>query len=780
MLLASLLLPIFALYGLSHAYIQGANEHCLNIFTTDGRRGTPEVCDKREQDLEGETPGGAIQRDEYPNLPLIDGVYCNNDGSGICKAFAGKFEFMFDSFTDKYIGPVAGSKYVDSNGYHKRLPVSYDVEGNIVYADRPINWASKFAGDNMKDQKISLMLIESFNWCRYAINNLWPYKSVIHDSKERDKYHVYFSHRQSCIRLMNKGGEIQHFNTRFLFNTSLRIDLDGDLLIFDMQDTLANETLLVKHKRQHWYEQPYYVTEETGGSGLKAFVEMSADQPPQCKIDGRKGPLLSRKAYRNVTNMCLTDYYANHRNGRNSPLLETQCGYDKTDVADLPLPLARAKGGVPYIIETTLHSLPRHPRGNEHFFDLIGLESDANWSVFARDGITFTAVTTIPRGENTVRVLLLFSKFTDNPPNKYFEFWPQPYFADYEARWDGGDQWSFPKRRQDNERKVDYLNYVDDIAYLYKCNSVLVIFGPLYSEYDANTFEPESKSILGSIFDLGMHETTNAFFNYPDTNKLYVYHRTNYMAEYTYTCGELKDPQKLVTATRTSGYVYHSGSPTLPNMPLRQSAVSMSEEQFFKDIGVYKGEIEAVPPNPADFPLGDGPAPSPLEESDTTFVWVISGIGALLILAMCLACMFTYRKRIRRAWHDQKTLRSALSSLTGGNASSAPSTRSGLVSANLQSRNTNTPTVRSSRASSGAGGSSMNGRQTARSSMSSRPGSSKRGASRHSSTATNRSGLSNNNNNRSGASSTGPRRSTSRSRSASRGSARSSSTTSKK
>jgi len=610
---------------------------------------------------------------KYPNLPTIGGAYCFNNGSGICKAFAGRFEFYFNVFTDKAIGPAPASEYVDSYGYHKRVPVSYDTKGEILYADRSLNWAKKFSSDHLKGKKISLLSINDFNWCAFTENGWWPYKSSIVDAKSNGRYHIFFHNRQSCI-FDTKTKKRQHYNTRFLHNSSLRIDLDMNPTIFAMEDPLAKEIRLVKHKRQHWYEVQYQVVEKPTPD-ITYFVLMGDTEKKPCKIDGSNGPILSKRAYSNFSNICLTDQYT-QRDDKNTKVLQPYCGLEEVEIADYTYPQFKQDPG--RVIEVDLHNLPRGPKTLENFYGLK-IDTTEDWLVFAKDGFTFSATTTIPIANSTdeVRVISLYADFkVAGPQNEYDEYYPLPFLADYIAKYkktSSGMDWEFDRAK--SAKPLKNLNYVDDIAYLHKCQTILVIFGPLFTELPVDKFALETKASVDSIANLGIFEMVNAFFAIPESNSLYVYHRMNYIVEIKYSCG-----QNGVQGTGRAGRYMPRRGVDAPKWIINDDItlnINHFEETFFQKVGLFKGSIGSPEaPDPSAFPIGTIGAPQPLADSDNLMVYIIVLIGVILIVAMCITCMITFRRRRRERMGGMgpaPTTRSALSSHGVSNVSSARS-----------------------------------------------------------------------------------------------------------
>lgn len=638
-------------------------------------------CDRHQTDY-----------DEYAmtNLMMIGGGHCKNDRSGICKLFAGRFEFLLNTFKDEAIGPAPKSQHVDDFGFHKRIPVAYNIEGNMFYADRSIQWSRKFV-ENLK-RNVSLLTFIDFNWCSFTGQSFWPYKSAIKTPDGR--YHIYFFNRQSCI-YDTKTRNTRHFNTRFLHNSSLRIDLDNNPTIFSMQDdkTPNMEIRLVKHRRQHWHEIRYRV-KENPKPGMGLFMEMDMDEVLPQKISRSTGYLLTPKTFKKFSNVCLSDWLRINGKGKNSALFQCYCGTDGTELADYPIPYVKENTNKSHMLEVGLHGIPRWPAVTETFFD-VNVRDDDDWERFASDGKSFSAVTTIPieGSKDTVRVLLLYISFRAKVEDKYDEYYPQARWAEYKTTYDSQNKkWNSKDFKFTAEKN---LNHVDDIAYLHKCKSILVILGPLYQEIPVNEFSIGYKGTTGSIYDLNIWELATAFFAVPDKNTLFVYHRMNYVAEYEYTCGK-----PLVKARRIRYYNRH-GDNSNPDFFIYTGKTNFpfSEETYFKKVGIFKGTVRIEPPDPNLYQLGDDPALEPLAEKSNWWLWAIVLAGVILALAMCMICLITFRRRrIRR--HKQM-MSSMLPTSTN---------RSGMSAAGV----TQMPTRRSNM----SGSPSSLKRSTARSSMS--------------------------------------------------------------
>lgn len=629
-----------------------------------------------------------------PNLPLLGGVYCFNNGTGICKAFAGQFEFYFNVFKDRVIGPVPDSEYV-SGGMHTRVPASYSIDGNVVYADHSINWANQYVAHGRIKRR--MLSINDFNWCEFAVNNFWPYKSAVKDYKSGGKYNIYFFNKQSCI-YNTETKQFQHFNTRFLGNSSLRIDLDNNPLIFAMEDYLAGEVRLVKNKRQHWYEVPYQ-TVEYNKEGIRYFVEMSADQKLPCLINGTRAPLLTNRAY--GSDLCLDDSYTTRPNDKtkNSGLVQNFCGVDEVETADYPIVHLHHRRGK--VIEVDLHNLPKHPVESEQFYG-VEYESDAQWETWAYHNYSFTATTTIPIGNSVdkVRVLSLYNDFS-RPSNKYDENYPMPMMADFTAEW-RNDRWFVKEQRSRAAQNITNLNYVDDIAYLYRCDTVLILFGPLYTELPANEFSYNTKNYFGSISALGAYEMINAAFADPanGSDALYFYHRLNYVALHRYRCGstgkqgqDRSSGDQLVTAVKDGPYKPRWGPGQhgiFLTDPMYEMDHAIREETLFKMTNLIKGELaQPDAPDPARYkPLYDKAATALEEGASNLWLWIVVVVGALICVTLCMICVLSIRRRRRRkkglatdskgsTLSARHTVRSA--KLVQSNVTDAPSIRSNLL-----------------------------------------------------------------------------------------------------
>lgn len=642
------------------------------------KRGSPEECERYPKEF------------KLPNLPQLSGAFCFNNHTGICKGFSGRFEFLFNTFTDEIIGPMPKySNDMDEYGLHKRIPVSYNIQGDINYVDRSINWARQFKIE-LGNKTFSLLNVRDFNWCAYTVRDWWPYKSSIVDAKSNGRYHIYFFNRQSCI-YDTQTSKRQHFNTRFLHDSGLRIDLDINPTIFAMEDNLTNppnDVRLVKHRRQHWYEVDYEVVERPTPT-IKYFVKMSDTAKPPSKLNATSGPLFTRRAYKKFSDICLSDHFQAREDSlkgtKNADLVQTNCGLDGVEISDVTKP--ERNNRIYSINEVALHSIPRFPDATESFYG-VDVRDKINWETFAHDGFAFTATTTIPvEGDrNAVRVISLYSSFkARDKVNVYDEFYPLPLLADYISRFNARtNSWRFD--RESKSKEVRGLNYVDDIAYLYKCKTILVIFGPLYTELPENNFDIQTKAPVDSIYELSLWELANAFFNTPDTNQLWVYHRLNWLEEVRYTCGS---SGSLVKASKSSGGKYYprSGLNKPPNIfewrnyeSDKIHATDYSEEFFWEVLNIFKGNrLPSEPPDPSLFPIDNAPPPEPAEEKDSLWVYIIIAIGVLLIISMCIIAMITMRRRRHKRRLRGSMVSSTMtnrSGMSGRNSSNLPSMRS--------------------------------------------------------------------------------------------------------
>lgn len=643
------------------------------------------------------------------NLITFTNAYCFNNGSYICKAFAGRFEFMFNVKENKWLGKVPESKYVDRFGYHKRVPINYDIDGKINYADQSINWARQWAGVTNQNNKVNLLSINEFNWCAYVKSNYWPYKSAI----KKGPYTIYFFNRQSCIFKDGVEDKKQHYNTRFLHLSKLRIDIDINPTIFAMEDPLAkgDQLRLVKHKRQHWYEVEFNVVENPTPN-ITYFVKMKDTETLPCTIRDASGPLLNKQMLEKVTDVCMDDGYQDRATGaKNGQLVEAHCGYDQTESADMTLAEFKSHNRAQQY-EVDVHCLPYYPYIAQSFFG-INIPNKEYWESF-KAMVAFTAVTSIPRKEGDFRVLMFFSKYgVDVPRDVYDEFYPKPYFSDYIAKPiyspDGKEIIKWESKPEANARYVPNLNYVDDIAYLHKCDSVLIVFGPLYTEMLASQFSVDKRTVIEPIYHLGLQEPTNCFLAAPDSNIIYFYHRTNWIVKHEYKCGK-PDKDILVTAERIGKYKALRGQ---DRVPLFQREIfgpishDPNEEYLFRLMGLYKGSIVPEAPDAAKYPLPELPVPPPLKNNaDYTWVYILIGVAILLILLLCIICIFTLRRRNEHRRKHKKAHSNMPSTMTA---------RSGLQSARQNNSNISAGKTGRSALQSGASRSSLRAKPTERS-----------------------------------------------------------------
>lgn len=652
-----------------------------------------------------------LKRIGFPNLPLFSGVYCFNNGSGICKAFSGRFEFFFNPFDDRVIGPAPESEFVDNFGFHRRVPISYNISGSPLYADRSINWSRKWAKQtNEGGSTLNLLDMSTFNWCGFTVNDYWPYKSSLLDPTGR--YHIYFFNRQSCI-YDTATGIRTHYNTRFLHKSDLRIDLDPNPTIFVMEDLLNKKKMLVKHRRQHYFEQSFEVQPYKDGH----FIEMKDLSDSTNYLLKRNRTILTPQAYRDFTDMCIHANYTqvSQIEAKNRILVDSECGVDGVEISDKPI----VGGPGQQQLEVSLHGIPRFPTETQTMFR-VDVTADSKWEGFAEDGLTYTAMTTFrpdsfdkkPGYRNVVRVIMIGAEYFKEPADPKYEHYPEPFWCEYNVMKIGPEHWAKIGEIDTNTFKL--MNYPDDIAYLYMCKTILVIFGPLYQTLPADKFNPQTRVRVESIYELGAREPIHAFFADPakGSDDLWFYHRTNWMTKVKYTCP--KNPNEMVRAKSASKYYARQGA---NRPPLIHSSIGplllpqWSEEDFWKVVGVYKGPTDKPEaPDPANFPLGDLNPAEPAIESNNMWLYILIALAVLIVIAMCIICLITTRRwRKRRERQRLNSMASNRSGLSSMNTSLAPSVRS--------SRSTKTtkigPSLRSIMT-----GLSIKPRSSARSSMS--------------------------------------------------------------
>lgn len=707
------------------------------------------------------------------NVPIFKSVYCFNNGTGLCKGLSGRFELLFNVFEDKVIGPYAGyDATVDSNGYHKRVPIAYTKDGSVLTSDRVINWANLFTKNSLKT---NLLNVGGINWCDYCESDNWPYRSAIKDPNSNGRYHIYFFNKQSCIidtKASPSAKAPTQYNTRFTHKSTFRVDQDMNPLIFVMEDNKASgqKYRMVKNKRQHWSETNYNVI-DLPGSNNRHFVKIDDfETQPQIVGDGKH--ILSVKAYfatNETENLCLSDgyFYRMDNVTRNNKLLQNYCGLDEVEMADLNAVEERTSKTV---YEADLHCLPKHPPRAERFFG-VDFSDDKDWLEFAKHGYAFSAFTTRPiAGKSwSVNVIMLYAVFQEPIENEYDEYYPRPYVSNYTATYnEQSNTWDNDRETNKLERKD--MNFVDDIAYLPTCKTILIVYGPLYTEMtETDLMDRSVKTLIGSVYDLGLWEMTNAFFAVKDT--IYFYHRTNYVVEHKYSCGSNDGQASLVTAKRSSSYMARHGANMPSIFPKITDSISCDgnpemtffEETFFKKLGIFNGDTGSPEaPDPKSFPYDEGQiTPAPAEASNL-WLYLIIGLAVLIILTMCIIYLATRRRRRRRQKAEADRLSNVTQRSSGlagtSGVSGAVTNRSGMSEASGASGPA--PTLRSANISRGSSrpefsksGLTKKPNSTAtastnRSGMSKRsPSSGTSRSSRASSKATARTGLSNSNSN---------------------------------
>lgn len=597
--------------------------------------------------------------DKFPNLMQLTGAYCFNNRSGICKGFSGKFEFLFNTFTDQVLGHIPKhNDYMSTGGWHERVPVSYNIDGEIIYADRSINWATKFTKKNGNNM-FSLLSTKEFDWCQYTEKDLWPYKSAIKDPKGR--YHIYFFNRQSCI-YDKKTGKRRLYNTRFQHNSRILVDSDANPTMFTMEDALTDppyDIRLVKHRRQEWYEVPFEILVKPSKTEMKYFIRMSQKGLGPSKINASSGPLLTRRAYRHIIQACLADDYQheNFASNINLTLALAFCGFDPSEVVDKNYAFQRANKDTLVRVGHYGHAVSASTT-SRFYLPVMNKQSSGS--------IIFFATTTMPddNDEFGVHVISLYAKVQGKKVEDiYEEHYPMPVLADYFLHYDStSNDWSY--YGPDKTRDAPDLNYVDDIAYLEMCKTVLVIFGPLYTELPVGQFDTKTKARVGSVSDLSIREQATAFCNVikkdQKTNKIAVFFRNNWLRLFEYQCGQ---GGELVTAKESGRMMNLFGRPgdtvqrnTLGSTILEDdidirdlynSDLDVTEEHFWVRLGFTEPSVSEEPPDPKNYDLEDFEDEHPHDEPPTSSWWhyLVMILGVVFILAIVTTLWIKLGKR---------------------------------------------------------------------------------------------------------------------------------------
>lgn len=639
----------------------------------------------------------------YPNVPLISAAHCYNDGSALCKAIAGRFEFTFNLNTGE-LKPVGASRWVDSQGFHKRVPVAYTLKGNPLYFDRSLQWARQYT---RKSGPINLL--SGFEWCRFAIENVWPYKTAFFD---HDGVHaIYFFNRQTCIH-NTKTGEFNFFNTRFQGTSLQLIDFDLNPVIFAVWDKLANETLLVKHKRLHWQQSGWKLHEpiyDGNGSARQLEIKPIPSNRPCLTCKGQL--LFSNSSFKRLTTMCLNDYYqiqANKEEPDRADKFDEDCGLSQTETA-VYLPNGQ-------IYEISQHNGHRSNAPSSHYMLKQGSaplpDSDCKEYKVEFDSYIASTDVLLPKQDREElprhRLITLLTKNNragEVPPFKDLGrgLYPIPKLVMQEAIFVGGNSWDFNETIFNIDSTK--LNYVDDIVYLLQCDTILTIFGPLYTEHPAAKFSVEQAAPAGPISNLDVHEPVNAATADRDNN-LFFYLRTNYLLWTKYTC----NAASLTTAVKQADYFTRFGGSNQPALALSifqpgNLVPPITEERLFSDVGLYRGSAKPDAPNSDNFPYQD----PDVDSGVPAWAWILAFVVFLIIVALSLAGYLRYKKATSepqpRSFVEQKPLslnsRLPLSSLLtkrsgmSGTISNIPSTRSGIARRNFRRGNSVVGTARS-------------------------------------------------------------------------------------
>lgn len=604
------------------ARVFSSTSTCQRDFWTIRDTGIPLTChnDSIPKDKKNWT-----EPKRFPNIPSLTGAFCYNNQSGLCKGFSGRFEFQFNTDADQILGPM--SKYssdIDEFGYHLRVPVSYNIRGHINYADSSINWARQFQKEH-GGKHMSLLSTKDFNWCEYAKDDNWPYKSAIKDAKSDGRYHIYFYNHQSCI-IDTQTGQQSFSNSRFVSDKFLEHpDLDINPTIFAMEDGFADppyDIRLVRYRLQASYEVSFSVVRTTEAKYLVKVSKYAS----RGKIKDA-APFFGRDAYRRFSDACIGN---NSRLGTELEKQEVACGFGTKEVIGESILKCEEPDGQELdecMTQTILPSIesPDETIQNDFITRIKSLDGAFN-IIFASTNVPS------PNDKYKIRELVLRANYINE--TKQLETMIVEVLYNYNVT---ANVWQSQVKSQES---VPNLNYVDDIAYLYKCRTILVIFGPLYSELPEDQFDVSTARPVHSIYDLSIWELATAFFNKIGTNELYVFHRTNWVQKLAYTCGQ---DESLSTAKKVGRYFPVAGVHANQNLGIKGVSsdydTDVSEEYFWELLKIFKGDrLSRI----------DAPDPELYNTfADRTGLWIYTALSLVILvtLVVCIAVVIIRRRR---------------------------------------------------------------------------------------------------------------------------------------
>ncbi|KAG9510493.1 hypothetical protein GZH46_00959, partial [Fragariocoptes setiger] len=627
------------------------------------------------------------------NLITIDTMYCTTERK--CKATAGKLEYWFHLDT---------GEIVDKNLWkvHKNLPISYKLDGQIYYSQYSFQWARQWLNKLLaNNQSVALANSNSFNWCDHV--PYWPVQSVFTDRD--NKYAVYWYNRQSCIIYFD-GQKLKrkYYHNRFsdMIDTfELRMSYAAAKIPGKQPNDPAQ---LFKYSNTYHYLLDYKIITTPKG---RLWLTMEDTNNSTSNIDDRDN-IIPEKAMKKhmpakLNNICLDELY----NGWPSPAN----GFTRPESVDLS-PIARK------YLKTNLAT--DHTREPVIWTDDT---SDTRWylwnqasSVFFRDetfvsashldleedGEAYDFFTTVPLSDTKLEAHIILKRFRSGPKIKGAD--PEPrQKPDYEPAYDDryprsiyrkvkmelntkersglvepkawlGDVHGWSDVEKAIDTPVPDLNQLDDIAYLYKCKSVIAVFGPFFQEYPADQFHTfiEKPAKLRLLTDLQIYEPVSSLYSDPDSDTLYAVYRRNYVQQIRYSCAGQGDGRKI-TGSKVGNLKFWSVENKLYDClpPTDQKKVRCGrkhdfyEEKLFAILGLVDGQeimasrdtddpySQPKDPNPEadlDFlnPNRDKVKPSYLVQSDSDSmpIWLILVIAlvVLLLISAMLAAAYVYTR----------------------------------------------------------------------------------------------------------------------------------------
>lgn len=407
------------------------------------------------------------------------------------------------------------------------------------------------------------------------------------------------------------------------------IDYEANPLTFVMETNakfLKLRYLYIRNKHQYWTENLYQFNDVT--------LPFPIDESIRNNTEKTNHILSNRAIEMGRKDICITSEFQlspTSLRPEGTAIVGDYCGTNEVEFADW-ISLAPSRRGE--VNESRIFNQPPLTGDDSYVFygETTNFFKNSNYSI--------TAMTTIPLNLDEVRVIMIYTLFKDRRHHGHTD---DTFLVSYDATFDpnnpDGERWT--TTRSESKPVRGDVNFIDDMAYLHSCGTILVIYGPLYNEIPPEFITDINRNTtVGSIDRLGLNEMVNAFFANPDERHIYFYHRTNYVAKHEYTCAKNRTGTSLVTAKKLGNYKYRHGKDMFEDIfrKIPDSAdgvYNYYEEKYFQDLDIFRGDI-GIPDAP------DVLIYSNASDDTTSILILLSATIAACLLAIALLWGFLF------------------------------------------------------------------------------------------------------------------------------------------